>query len=91
MSEQVAVVTGGAEGIGLATTRLLLQSGVKVVMERESSILSFIILPQVVVFDVSLDTLTKTCDELKKEFGSDHVLPFHCDVTNEEQMVSKIG
>uniref|UniRef100_A0A1X7SS16 15-hydroxyprostaglandin dehydrogenase [NAD(+)] n=1 Tax=Amphimedon queenslandica TaxID=400682 RepID=A0A1X7SS16_AMPQE len=30
LSEQSAVVTGGAQGIGLATSRLLLQSGAKV-------------------------------------------------------------
>ncbi|XP_019857508.1 PREDICTED: 15-hydroxyprostaglandin dehydrogenase [NAD(+)]-like [Amphimedon queenslandica] len=70
LSEQSAVVTGGAQGIGLATSRLLLQSGAKVA-----------------IFDLSKDKLSTTCDELKREFGTDRVLSFHCDVTDEEQVV----
>ena len=95
LSEQSAVVTGGAQGIGLATSRLLLQSGAKVV-----TIKSFYIdLPRlnnmqfischfkVAIFDFSKDKLSTTFDELKKEFGADRVLSFHCDVTDEEQVV----
>lgn len=41
--------------------------------------------------DLAEEALTKACNELGKEFGSENVLPFQGNVTNKEQFVCEVG
>lgn len=46
---------------------------------------------KVAALDISETTLTKACDDLGKEFGTDNILPLQCDVTDKEAFVAVFG
>ncbi|CAG9858703.1 unnamed protein product [Phyllotreta striolata] len=68
--DKVAVVTGGASGIGFAITRELLRSGVTAVN----------------IIDIDQEKLVESEKVLKDEFGNDRVITYKADVADTEQM-----
>ncbi|KAL2094776.1 hypothetical protein ACEWY4_009495 [Coilia grayii] len=68
LSGKVAVVTGGAQGLGKGFAEILLKNGAKVSL-----------------FDVNEDLGKATTAAFEKEFGTDNVLFYVCDVTSEKQ------
>lgn len=75
LKDRVALVTGSAQGMGLAISRCLLNEGAKILIN-----------------DVNQETITKTVDELNKEFPN-RVMGKKADVTNKaevQQMIAEL-
>ncbi|PIK47379.1 putative 15-hydroxyprostaglandin dehydrogenase [Apostichopus japonicus] len=67
---KVALVTGGAEGIGKALCQRLLEHGAKLVA----------------ILDINADLGQQTATEFSEKFGSDKVRFIHCDVSKEAKL-----
>ena len=81
---RVAIVTGAAQGIGLATVRLLLEAGAKVHIAK--NLKTCLSPPQVGLIDIS-PSLRDTCDKLAEEFNPSNILCLNCDVTDSTGLV----
>ncbi|KAJ8923436.1 hypothetical protein NQ315_001995 [Exocentrus adspersus] len=66
---KIALVTGGASGIGLACVKALLRNGVKAVT----------------LADINTNSVEIVLADIEKEFGADRVLFVKTDVTNSQQ------
>ncbi len=86
LASKVALVTGAAQGIGLAATRLLLKNGARVsklkikFMTTESH-------DQVMMLDIDEAVGQSSCSSLQKEFSSSDVMFSMVDVTRSEDLV----
>ena len=86
LAGEVALVTGAARGIGLATVRLMLQHGAKVILSKEKrSELQKI--SQVGLADIDETVGVATCSELQKEFSRNAATFIPTDVTDSMQLV----
>ena len=103
MLNKVALVTGGAQGIGLAISAALLKSGAKVCWEVFLQMTCLIMhrIPypgagctlcnlQVSLLDVRDDLGLAACKQLQMEHTQDRVIFIRCDVTNKDQLVCAI-
>lgn len=66
----IALVTGGAEGIGLAVTRQFLKSGIS----------------GIVIADINKEKGCETAEKLGHEFGDSRVLFLDCDTSQAKQL-----
>ena len=99
LAGKVALVTGAAQGLGLATTRLLLKHRAKAstclpagaaiatscCVRRAHDCPAWL---QVGVLDFSRAQLDSTWRELKEEYGEGKVLRLLCDVTDHDKLVN---
>lgn len=97
LSNRVALVTGAAQGIGLAISAALLKLGAKVIHPflQPLHVPSLHTQPphsrtnQVSLLDVREDLGKAACKELQKEHTADSMTFYHCDVTDKNQLVRK--
>ena len=88
LTDKVAVVTGAAQGIGLATARLMLYHGAKVTVHANTVHFHVYFLLQVSLADINETAGEATCSSLKRDFGRDVAIFTHTDVTDSNQLVS---